>query len=602
MKKEYITHIAKSNYAYAVNENTLHIRIKTIKNTAQSIYLLFGDPFIWDVNAETGKYEWIHSSTESLYLLKEYSTNSFDYWFIEIKSETKRIKYSFVINDQFLFGSRDFLDITVYKDEKYNLFNYFNFPYINAVDLYSPPSWVKDTVWYSIFPDRFNNKDNKKENILPWESVTNYKNNMFFGGNLKGIIDKLDYLQDLGISGLYLTPIFLSPTAHKYDTIDYFEIDPSFGTKEDLHTLIKESHSRGIKVMLDAVFNHCSHLHPFFQDVIKNEENSIYKDCFYINDYPVINFELDENNMPIKAHSYLERPNYETFAFSKGMPKVNTEHPIMREHLLEAGRYWIKEFDIDGWRLDVSNEVSHDFWRAFQKEMRLVKDEIFILGENWDNSMPWLQGDQMDSVMNYEFMYPIWSYFGTNIKTIPYNGEAFVEKITEVITSYPKTVLPNLFNIIDSHDTARIMNICSNNKELVKLVYLFQYSLPGTPSIYYGGEIGMEGDHDPDNRRCMIWDEDRQDKDMFLFLQTLNKLYKKYPEFTSTDIHFRVYNDGLLIYQKDDMIFMINSSSISQGVSIIEQGIYIDVFTNQKRTIKDGLRIKPFGFIVIKKG
>lgn len=501
MKRHYLYHHAKSSYAYSVSETKIHIRFKSVKNKVKTVKLIWGDPFLWDIDKETKEYKWVSSTSEETELIKENSSNTFDYFYTEVENPSKRTKYAFLINNEYIFGSRDLYNLKDHPEEKYNLFNYFNFPYIHEVDRFKAPDYVKDTIWYSIFPDRFHNFENKSKGLKEWESVTEYKNNFFFGGNLKGITKKLEYLKSFGISGLYLNPIFLSPTAHKYDTIDYFEIDPMFGTKDDLKELIEKAHSLDIKVMLDAVFNHSSHLHEFFQDVVKNGEDSKYKDCFYIKDYPVINYELDEFHMPIRKNDLNHNLNYEAFAFAKNMPKLNVEHPLMREHLLEAATYWIKEFDIDGWRLDVSNEVSHDFWREFRKRTKAIKEDVFILGENWDNSNPWLQGDQMDAVMNYDFMYPIWSYFGTNIKSTKYTSERFIEKITETVFNYPKNVIVNMFNIIDSHDTARIMHICENDIDLVKLVYFFQFTLPGSPSIYYGGEIGIKGDHDPDNRR-----------------------------------------------------------------------------------------------------
>ncbi len=597
MKRSYLYHREKSNYAYAVSETKIHIRFKSARNKVKTVTLLCGDPFKWEVDEETKEYKWVAATSERIELIKENSSISYDYWFCEIDNPTKRNKYAFIINNEYIFGARDLFNITDYPEEEYNLFNYFNFPYIHEVDRYKAPEYIKDTIWYSIFPDRFNNKDNQYNGLIEWESVTEYQNNFFFGGNIKGITEKLEYMKSFGINGIYLNPIFLSPTAHKYDTIDYFEIDPLFGTKEDFKELVDKAHSLDMKIMLDAVFNHSSHLHPFFQDVVKNGEKSKYKDCFYILDYPVINYEVDKNGMPVKKHDMNAKLNYEAFAFSKNMPKLNTENSVMRKHLIDAAKYWIKEFDIDGWRLDVSNEVSHDFWRAFRTEVKSVKEDIFILGENWDNSNPWLQGDQMDSVMNYAFMYPIWSYFGTNIKSTNYSSERFIEKITETLFAYPKNIIVNMFNIIDSHDTARIMHVCDQDIDLVKLVYFFQFTLPGTPSIYYGGEIGLDGDHDPDNRRCMIWDEERQNKDLLHFITDLTSMYNEYPQFKSADFRFLDYTDSTLIYQKEDLIFLINKSDKQDYITLSHD--YYNVITDERYS--GHLKLNKKSFLIIKK-
>ena len=207
-------------------------------------------------------------------------------------------------------------------------------------------------------------------------------------GTLKESLNILDYLEELGINGIYFTPIFHAYSNHKYDTIDYREIDPQFGTKETLKTLIEECHKRNIRVMLDAVFNHSGYYFLPFQDLLEKGEKSKYKDWFH------------PHSFPLKGG---ERPNYETFGFFESMPKLNTANPEVKKYLLEVSAYWIEEFDIDGWRLDVANEVDQPFWREFRKTVKNIKPDLYILGEIWHDSMPWLRGDQFDAVMNYPF-------------------------------------------------------------------------------------------------------------------------------------------------------------------------------------------------------
>ncbi len=595
MKRHELEHQAKSNYAYSIDKETIHIKLKALKNTVKTIELIYGDPFMWGMNEQTKEFEWMRETQQTHTLTKEASTSSYDYYFTEIKVPTKRVKYAFLINQEYLYGSRDLVNLTEHPNEQYNLFNYFNFPYILEVDQYVAPSWVKDTVWYSIFPDRFYNKDNQSNNLTPWESEETYKNSQFYGGNLKGIKEKLPYIKEMGFDGIYMTPIFLSPSAHKYDTIDYFEIDPLFGTKEDLKAMIDEAHRLGIKVMLDAVFNHTSVDHPFFQDVVKHGKDSLYYNSFYIKNTPITKTKTKKHGGHVDFHL-----DYETFAFSPKMPKTNTEDKVMREHLLNVSRYWIEHFDIDGWRLDVSNEISHDFWREFRKVVKKAKQDTFILGENWDNSMPWLQGDQFDAVMNYEFMYPIWSYFGTNIKQAKYSGEDLKNTINQTLFSYPKNVITNMFNLVDSHDTARIAEVCEGNTNLLKLVYLFQFSLPGSPSIYYGGEIGLRGNHDPDNRRCMIWDEQRQDKDLLLFMKQLTTIYHKESAFYSPNITWIVTTNDVLIYQKENLTFVINKSNMEQEIDLSIDIIGTDLFTKDKVSLTNHNTLSPYQAFIIK--
>ncbi|MFH0767543.1 MAG: alpha amylase N-terminal ig-like domain-containing protein [Bacillota bacterium] len=382
MNRLALWHTAKSEYSYAYDSKTLYITLRTAKNDIKSVKIIYGDPFSWDGD-KFGKPFWKH---EILDMTKRYQTDDFDFYFVEIKPPYLRTKYSFLLIDDFntyVYGSKRVRILTDENAlyEKFDLSEYYNFPYLNHEDLHHTPSWVKDTVWYQIFPDRFCNKNNNSH--LKWGKLPVY-NNEFYGGNLLGVVDQLPYLSDLGITGIYFTPIFQAPTAHKYDTTDYFKIDPQFGTNEDFFLLVKTAHELNIKVMLDGVFNHAGFDHPFFQDVIKNGEQSMYKDCFFIDKFPVVNFPLNSYGKPTHYHGV--ELNLKTFAFTPYMPKWNTENPIAEKHLLDCISFWINQYDIDGWRLDVSNEISHDFLRQIKKVSREAKKETFILGENWDSS------------------------------------------------------------------------------------------------------------------------------------------------------------------------------------------------------------------------
>ncbi len=610
-----VYHEAKSKYAYMYDKDTVHIRLFSTKNKIKKIEVIYGDPFLWvPVGNSLDEWTQVKETSESLMKL-EYKTVQYDHFFIALKPKYKRMKYAFIINDQYIYGCREIIDIKKHPKAKKNLFNHFNFPFLNEEDLYSPPPWVEDQIWYSIFPERFSNGNQEinPKDTLEWGKTDKYSNSQRFGGDLQGIIDKLKYIKSVGFTGIYMTPIFEADTSHKYDTVNYYKIDKAFGDNETFKRLVEEAHNLGIKVMLDAVFNHSGFRHPFFLDVVKNGKASKYYDCFYILDdkLPIANFELNEDfsiNRDKIKHMFRNPDllNYRTFAFTPFMPKLNTDNPIMKEHLLDIAKFWIEKYDIDGWRLDVSNEVSHKFWREFRKTVKDAKSDAYIVGENWDNSNPWLLGDQHDAVMNYEILIPIWNYFGTNIDNPEYSSTEFMYRINKVLTDYPKNVLKSMYNLIDSHDTTRIMEICSNNIDLVKLPYLFLFAFPGAPSIFYGGEIGLSGKHDPDNRRCMEWDTEKQNLDLLNHIKKLIKLRSKYQGFKSTDIEWIEVNDDFefIIFKKDDIYFLMSKRYNPQNIilpkELINTTIY-DIYNEKTINLSRTLEIGSYGFHIFKK-
>ncbi|AIE59308.1 Maltogenic alpha-amylase [Bacillus methanolicus MGA3] len=493
-----VFHRPTDNFAYPFGEVSLHIRIKTKKNNILKAELLYGDQYEWKNTS------WIYFKQE---LQKIGSDFLFDYWQIEIIPPYQRLRYGFILhsgNEQTTYTEKGF-----FQEPPQDPSFYFCFPYLHRSEIFRAPEWVKNTVWYQIFPERFANGDESinPPNTLRWGSKPPAPDN-FFGGDFQGVMDHLDYLRELGISGIYFTPIFKAYSNHKYDTINYFEIDPQFGSKEVFKQLVEKCHENGIKVMLDAVFNHSGYFFEPFQDVLRNGENSRYRHWFHINEFPLKGGKL---------------PNYSTFAFVESMPKLNTQNPEVKEYLLEVGKYWVREFDIDGWRLDVANEIDHQFWRDFRSEVKKIKPDLYILGEVWHDAMPWLRGDQFDAVMNYPFLTNVINFFAK--ETI--SSKEFTEKMTSVLFQYPATVNEAIFNLIGSHDTPRIMTECGENVDKVKLIFTFLLTFIGTPCIYYGDEIGLTGDMDPGCRKCMPWEEENQNKDLFRHIQRLIKLRAK---------------------------------------------------------------------------
>ncbi|WP_025724818.1 glycoside hydrolase family 13 protein [Acholeplasma granularum] len=592
-------HQAKSEYSYAYDEKKLHILFRTAKNDVESVKLSFGDPFDWTFS--NNKASW---NSKLVSMTKRYQTDLFDYYFIEVEPKDYRCKYAFLIennNEHYFFGSKRLEKLNKLPSNKfeegsfYDLSNYFNYPYLNKEDLADTPSWVKDTYWYQIFMDRFYSY-NKKSN-LPWGKLP-VNNHELYGGDILGVIDKLPYLKDLGVSGIYFTPIFESKTAHKYDIKNYFKIDPQFGTNDDFKLLVEKAHQLDIKVVLDAVLNHCGWDHPYFQDVVKNGRNSIYADCFFLDKDPIINFDIDKNGNP-KYHGNL-RPNFRTFAYTPHMPKWNTGNPLTQKHLLDSIEYWIKEYDIDGWRLDVSNEVSHQFLRKVKEVSKNAKKDTFIFGENWDSSMPWLRGDQMDSVMNYDLSIPIWQYFDNKIDLHEFKNE-----LISYTALTPKNVMQNMFNQLDTHDTVRMKRRLKDNDDRLKIAYILMFISAGAPNIYYGSEVGLSGEHDPDNRRCFNWDESTWNHNLRNLIKSLIKLRKSHKSLMSSDYHF-IDANSLSLIKKDEnesILILINDSNKSLVVNIPTdfQGKCHDLLNDVTLVIEETIKLPKFGYKLLKR-
>lgn len=538
---EAVYHRPKLNWGYPYDLQTIHLRLRTKKQDVKEVWALAGDKYMWEKSKE--RVQMHVFATDDL----------FDYWECEVVPPFRRIKYGFLLKND---DEEIWMDEDKFGKEEPKMDRLFDIPFINPVDVFTPPAWVKDAVFYQIFPERFANGDpsiNPKD-TLPWGEKPEWFN--FFGGDLQGIMDHLDHLTDLGINAIYMTPIFKATTNHKYDTEDYMELDPHFGDKETLKKLITTCHDKGIRVMFDAVFNHSGKTFAPFVDVQEKGEQSKYKDWFHVRKFPL----AVEDGIP----------TYDTFDFEPLMPKLNTENPEVKEYLLNVARYWVEEFGIDGWRLDVADEVDHHFWREFRQTVKSINPDVYILGEIWHESSPWLQGDQFDAVMNYPFKNAVTDFFVEDTT----DALTFAHAIGTQMSRYPRQVTEVSFNLLDSHDTARALTLAKGNKDRLKLAVTFQMTYSGTPCIYYGDEFGMEGDNDPDCRRCMVWDEKDQDLELFAFYQQLISLRKQYPALrqgTFTFLHAKEGNNGLIYERSDDkdtFVIAMNSSSEPVTVSI----------------------------------
>lgn len=576
MNKAAIYHRPESEMAYLYKENLVHLRLKSALSDLTKVELIYNDPYLFDGEI------WQYLTLE---MIKELSTENNDYFTCELTIPTKRLDYVFVLTDnngrKWIYNEAGIFEF----DEKLLSKKYaaFRLPYFHAVDQFSAPEWVKNTVWYQIFPERFanGNPERSPENVKAWNPSESPERQDFYGGDLQGVINHLDHLTELGVNGIYFTPIFKASSNHKYDTEDYLEIDPHFGDKEIFKKLVAEAHKRGIKIMLDAVFNHIGDTSPQWQDVLKHQEKSKYADWFHINQFPATYTKTDDFEFTADA-------TYDTFAFTPHMPKLNTANPEVQAHLLNIAEYWIREFDIDAWRLDVADEVDHAFWKKFRQTCDAAKENVYILGEVWHSAQPWLQFDEFSAVMNYAYMNAIIDHFVK--KSLSSNQ--MISGINNQLMLYRKQTSQVMFNVLDSHDTARILTLANEDKALLKQVEAFTYLQPGSPCIYYGDEFGVTGNMDPDCRKCMPWTAEHQDLELFDFFKKLVKFRKE---------NATIISEGTMKWSNDDVICLkreLNGQKIIGKFNTSEQAVKFDERKIILSNLTENGKILPKGFVI----
>lgn len=484
-----VFHQAYDNYCYPLNEDELIINIKTGYDVKE-VNIILGDPFAAGI---LGGGETWNGDKQPIIFKKKLKHQI--WWTTTVKPPFKRLKYYFelITEDERWFYFEDGFVSAEQMALEGRSRQCFVFPWMNPCDIPVTPKWVNDTIWYQIFPDRFCNGDHSidPDYVVPWRNRGKVKNEECFGGDLEGIIQKLDYLKELGINGIYLTPINESPSNHKYDTTDYAKIDPRFGDEDTFKRLVLEAHKRDMRIMLDGVFNHCGYYFAPWQDVLEKGADSEYYDWFMINEWP-----LDFK------HGAAKKGQFYTFGFFDNMPKLNTNNPAVRKYFIDICANWVDNYHIDGLRLDVANEVSHRFCKELRARLKEINPDIYILGEIWHNALPWLRGDEFDAVMNYPLGESIKDFWIDKSQT----NQDFEYTINRCYTNYMQQTNDVLFNLLDSHDTKRLRSDTKNlDQYFAQLAVLF--AMPGSPCIYYGTEIAMPGSYDPDCRRCMPWDD-----------------------------------------------------------------------------------------------
>lgn len=481
-----IYHRSALTDCYMRDKDTAVLNIRTGKDIT-AVNLIYEDPYAHGIS---GDIHWVGIPLP-MTVSRELARHCI--WSAVLQPRYRRLQYYFEVfcGDEKLLMFED----GFYTEESAQMpgrwKQYFKLPYMNPCDMITPPDWVEETIWYQIMPDRFcrGNSAPKRMSTKDWEDRESVDLKSYYGGDLQGIIQKLPYLAELGITGIYLLPLFLSDTNHKYNIFDYETIDPDFGTEAELMALVEKAHALGIRVMLDAVFNHSGTEFFAWKDVWEKGEASPYFDWFCIHKTP---FE--------RKFASLRDGRFDGFAFLDNMPKLNTGNPEVMDYCISRCKHWVEAWHIDGIRFDVGNEVSHKFLKAVNAALKPLNPELFLLGEIWHDSVQWLQGDEYDSVMNYPFFESLHNFWVDEDAT----SRDLMYAFNRVYSLYPQQINRVLFNFLDTHDTMRARNRCGSIDVLYQQLTLLM-TMPGSACIYYGTEIAMEGGHDPDCRRTMPW-------------------------------------------------------------------------------------------------
>ena len=480
-------------------------------------------------------------------------------WRIVLKPPFRRLRYVFALTQaqEQWYCYEDGLRPNLQLDGRVQCFQ---MPWMNPADCIAPPDWVRHTVWYQVYPDRFCRGGSGRPGALPWRHgpVTNAER---FGGDLAGIAQKLPYLAGLGVNGLYLNPIFAARSFHKYDTTDYTRVDPDFGTEADLQELVRQAHANGIRVMLDAVFNHCGPGFAPWRDVVEKGPGSAWRDWFFVNRWPVEEGRTDDGR-------------YFSFSFHGGMPKLNTNHPAVQDYLIGLCEDWVRRYDIDGLRFDVGNEISHAFLRRLRVRLKALKPDLYLLGEIWHDAPAWLEGDEYDAVMHYPLQSAVRRFFED--ESLP--ARAFGWQAGRCLAAYAPQVSAAQFTLLDSHDTIRLRSrVRSEDEFWQQLAALF--TLPGSPCVYYGTELALEGGRDPDCRRCMPWDEPDTGAGRARLdaMRSLIALRRTEPDLQGSEVTFCPGSGRLVRYRRGSVEVCLNAGTapaalMPGGVALFARG------------------------------
>ena len=535
MDKDAIIHRPMSEYAFGTDENTTVFRLRCASGGAERCTLWYGDTSCPETPVP------FYPAPMRLLFRGE----NCDWWEAELHGKFHRLYYYFELSggETLFFSGGVFLSTPSEERSEY-----FKFPFNHRADITRVPDWANDAVVYNIFPDSFASSKCAVTGVGSEKRLGCALSRSRLGGTINGIRSNLDYIASLGVNCLYLNPVFAAGQYHKYDTIDYLHIDPCFGTDEDFRALVDESHVRGIRVILDGVFNHCGAQFFAFRDVLEKQVQSRYAGWFY------------RLQFPVRYPDAGEKPNYECFCYERLMPKLDTANPEVRDYLCGVGEHWLREYGTDGWRLDVADEVDDAFWREFRRRCKAVKSDALLIGEVWGDARHWLGGDMLDSAMNYDFRNHCRHFFAEgNI-----DARTFAGRCADMLMRYKRQTASVQLNILDSHDTGRFLSLCGGDTRRLKLAVLFMCCFVGMPCIFYGDELGVEGQDELDYRRAMPWQDG--DRDLLRFYREAIALRRAHPALRHGELRFLRAEPGehVLVFERktgvERLVITINAS------------------------------------------
>ncbi len=548
MQKIQLRHFETKEYVVALSLNKVHIKLEVLYGFIEEISVIYWKRF-FEHEAKTVKMgNFSYEKTSPYYEV-----------ILEFEERLRYLNYIFIFKagNQFFYYGKD--GLTLERPNKP-----FELQYVNEGDIFKVPNWAEGRVGYHIFVDRFNISNQTNKAIVAWNELPD--RTKVYGGNLKGVSDKINYLSELGIKMLIFTPIFEGEANHKYDTINYLKIDPLYGRKEDLINLVKKAHQNDIKIVLDGVFNHIGYMSYQFQDVIKKQKKSKYYDWFII----------DGEFLDVDSFNYLAVGDY------KRMPKLNYQSENLRTFIKKVALYWIKEADIDGWRFDVYDEIDENFRIELATHLKKFKADVLLIGETWGEGSSYLNNNEVHSVMNYLYRDNIINFFIDN----KIDNSKFQERVESLMFRYPKPSHNVLYNLLGSHDTKRIVTVANNDFKKIELAYAFLLTTPGMPVIYYGDEVGINGDNDPDCRKTMNWDLIGNE-----FYQTIKRLISirngskalLYGSLKHVDIDKSLYsfmreyeNDRyLIVFNNNDFEIIANLTRFINKIEKLESKSYL---------------------------